>query len=118
MSFIREYLIMFVILYIINIIILFFIKRKFKKNKSVPLLFYLKKLYNIKMNKSIYNKYIWLFAFINTFIIDTSYMAIIYLLKNNILRFIFGIIIIILLIIICYGIFARVYLWKEGNKDV
>ena len=69
MSFIREYLIMFVILYIINIIILFFSKRKFKKNKSVPLLFYLKKLYNIKMNKSIYNKYIWLFAFINTLLL-------------------------------------------------
>ena len=118
MSFIREYLIMFVILYVINYLILFFGRRKFKKNKSISLLLYLKKLYDIKISKSDYNKYIWLFALINTFIIDTSYMIIIYLLNNIILRFIFGIIVVVLLTIICYGIFARVYLWKEGNKDV
>ncbi len=118
MSFIREYLIMFVILYVINYFILTVGKRKFKKNKKIPLLFYLKKLYGISITKKEYGKYIYIFAFINTFVIDTTYIIIIYLLNNIILRFIFGIIIIILLIIICYGLFARIVLLKEGKDDV
>ena len=109
---------MFVILYVINFIVLFLGKRKFKKNKKNSLRVYLNKIYGINVNKEMYERYIWTFSFVNTFIIDTVYIIIIYLLKNVILRFIFGIILIILLTIICYGILARIILMKEGKKDV
>ena len=118
MSFIREYFIMFIILYVINYLILIGSKKRFKKNRSISLLYYLKKVYSISISKDTYGKFIWLFALINTFIIDTSYIVIIYLLNNLILRFVFGIIILILLTVICYGIFARLFLMKEGNKNV
>ena len=114
----REYFFMFILLYIINFIILFLGKKKYNKRKNNSLGFYLNKLYDINISKSIYVKLIWLFALINSFIIDTSYIIIIYLLNNIVLRFIFGIILIILLTIICYGIFARIYLMKEGKKNV
>ena len=118
MNFIREYLFMFVLLFIINYIFLFLNRRKFNKSKNVSLLFYLNKIYGIKINKEKYSKLIWLFSLINTFIIDTTYIILFYLLNNLILRFIFGIILIVLLTIVCYGIFARIYLLKEGKKDV
>ena len=118
MNFIREFLFLFIILYIFNYVILYLYNKKFNKNKNVSLIFYLKKIYGINLNKNGYSKLIWLFAFLNSFIIDTTYIIIFYLLNNLILRFIFGIILIILLTIVCYGIFARLYLLKEGKKDV
>ena len=75
-------------------------------------------LHDIKIDKKSYDRYLFVFVFINTFVIDTSYIIIIYLINNLILRFIFGIIVIILLTIICYGIFARIILMKEGSNDV
>ena len=118
MNVLREYFVMFLLLFFIIFIIMFFSKRKIKKNKSIPIIYYLKKVYGIKIDKKSYDRYLFVFVFINTFVIDTSYIIIIYLINNLILRFIFGIIVIILLTIICYGIFARIILMKEGSNDV
>ncbi len=118
MRIIVEFLILFVVLYFVNYIILSLGKTKYKKGKNIPLAIYFKKVYDINITKSKYVKSIWLFALVNTFIIDTSYIIIIYLLKNNILRIIFGIIVVMLLMVICYGLVARIMMVKEGKKDV
>ncbi len=112
-----EYIIVFIVVYILCYFILLNNKKKYK-NKRTPDMFYLQKIYNIKIKGDVYKKYIYVFALINTFIIDTTYILIVYLFYNLILRIIFGIITIILLTIICYGLFARYYLWKEGNNNV
>ena len=117
MNILLEYIIVFIFVYVLCYIALFINKKKYK-NRRTPDMFYLQKIYNIKINDTVYKKYIYFFALINTFIIDTTYILIVYLLNNLILRIVLGIIILILLTIICYGLFARYYLWKEGNDDV
>lgn len=117
MNIVLEYIIVFIVVYILCYIILLTNKKSYK-NKRTPDIFYLQKIYNIKIKSTVYKKYIYVFALINAFIIDTTYILIVYLLHNLILRIILGIIILILLTIICYGLFARYYLWKEGNDDV
>ena len=36
--------------------------------------------------------------------------------ENWVLRIIFGIVLLILMTIICYGLLGRYYLWKEGRE--
>ena len=112
-----EYIVVFIISYVLCYIILFINKKRYK-NEAIPELIYLKKVYNVKIKSSQYKKDMYIFALVNAFVVDTTYILIIYLLHNLVLRVIFGICIFILLIIICYGLIARYYLWKEGKKNV
>ena len=41
-----------------------------------------------------------------------------YLLKSWVLRIIIGVVLLILLLIICYGLLGRYYMMKEGDKNV
>ena len=113
-----EYLIVFFIVYIFNYFILSINNQKKKKKKNTPEFLYLMKLYGIKIKNINYNNYMLLFALINTFIMDTTYIIVMYLIHNMLLKILLGIIILALLIIICYGLLARYFLWKEGKKDV
>lgn len=95
-----------------------FIKNKLKYNKkNTPTeLLYLKKIYNIDIKKINYKNFVYTYTLINSFIISTLYIVLMYLLDNWILRIIIGIILLILMIIICYGFLGRYYLKKEGRK--
>lgn len=112
-----EYLIVFIIIFILNYFL--FIRKKTKLNKKkVPIeLNYLLSIYKIDIKKLNYKKFVWIYNLINTFIITTIYIIIVYLLDNLILQIIFGMILLILLIIICYGLLGRYYQKKEGIKD-
>ena len=113
-----EYLIVFLVVFILTYI--FFVRKnkKYNKNKIPIELLYLVKVYNLDIKKINYKKFIWIYSFINTFIISTVYILITYLLESLILQIIVGTILLILLIIICYGILGRYYMKKEGNKNV
>ena len=115
MNIFLEYLIVFIIVLIINIFINSFNRKNLPKDTLTPELLYLKKInkINIKqINQDILSK---LIIVINTFIITTIYIILMYLLNNWILRVIIGIILLILMIIICYGLLGRYYLKKEGD---
>ena len=62
-----------------------------------------------KEHKINYKKFIYATSFINTFIIDATYMVVSKLLNKWGWQLLVGIFVIILLIIICYGILGRYY---------
>lgn len=110
-----EYIIIFIAIYTVNYFIFIKNKTKYKKENIPPELVYLKKIYNINLKKINYKQFLYINAIINTFIITTIYIIIIYLLSSIITRIIFGIILLILMIIICYGILGRYYIWKQSK---
>ena len=113
-----EYLIVFVLVFVLNYFL--FIRKKEKYNKkNIPVeLFYLQKLYRINIKKDNYKQFVWIYSLVNTFIITTTYIIIAYLVKGVVLQIILGIVILLLLIIICYGLLGGYYSWKEGKNDV
>ena len=116
MSPLLEYLIVFVVIFIINYFLFIRNKQKYDKNMIPQELFYLKKVYNINIKKINYKKFVWCYSVINTFIVSTAYIIVVMLVEGIIFQIIVGIILLILLIIICYGLLGRYYIWKEGSK--
>lgn len=115
-SFIIEYIIAYIAVFILNYLIFVRKKTTYNKNKVPVEYYYLVSLYKLDEKKIDYKKFIYQTAFINTFIIVTTYMIINRLLNKWIWQLIVGIAIIILLIIICYGILGRYY--QKHNKLV
>ena len=112
----------FIIAYVLVFILywLLFVRKKTKYNKNrVPVEFYyLVSLYGLDQKIINYKRFIYISALINTFIIVFTYMIISKLLHNWILQLLIGIVIIILLIIICYGILGKIYQKKGMKKNV
>ena len=108
MNVMLEYIIVFVGVLVINIFV-----SKFNRNNLgdalSPELIYLKKIYKISINKINRDKVSNVVIVTNTFIISTIYIILMYLLTNWILRGVIGLILLILLIIICYGLIGRYY---------
>ena len=110
-----EYVVVFVVLLILHYFLFVRKQKKYDKNK-VPLeLLYLIRLYDLDVKKINYKKFVWIYSFINTFIISTVYIIIAYLLDKLIMQIIVGVILLILFIIICYGLLGRYYMKKEGK---
>ena len=116
MRVLTEYIFVFIIIFIANYFMLIRNKTKYKKDKAPIELTYLKKVYNINLKKINYKKFVYINALLNTFIITTIYIIVIYLVSTFILRIIIGIILLALLIIICYGLLGRYYLWKQTKE--
>ena len=104
-----EFIIVYVLIFILNY--LFFVRKKTKYNKDkVPIeFFYLVSLYKLDQTKINYKQFIYVTAFFNTFIVAFTYIVIYRLLDKWIWQLLFGIVIIILLIIICYGLLGKYY---------
>lgn len=111
-----EYLLVFIIIFILNYFLFIWKKQKYNKNKIPQELYYLKGLYNINIKKINYKKFVWAYSLINTFIISTTYIVVVRLVNGFIWQIIIGIVLLILLIIICYGLLGRYYMQKEGRK--
>ena len=118
MEIILEYIIVFIFLWLMNYSLFIKTKTKYNKKNIPPELLYLKKIYHINIKKMNYKKFVYTYTLINSFIISTVYIILMYLLNNWIIRIILGIILLILLTIICYGLLGRYYLKKEGKDDV
>lgn len=119
LNIIIEGLIVYTLIWLFNYII--FVKDNKKKKKlkakDMPLeLIYLSSIYEIDSYKINFHKFQIAYCFINSFIITTTYLLVVYLLDSMPLRIIFGIAIVILLIIICYGLLGRYYLYKQGKE--
>lgn len=115
MNIFLEYIIVFILVYVIYY---FLTTKHYKKydKKHIPVeAMYLKKIYNVNITKDKYKNFLYAYSFINAFIITTNYIILMYLLNGWVLRIIIGVILLILMIIICYGLLARYYLKKEGR---
>ena len=112
-----EYVIAYVLVFTLYFFIFVRKKTKYDKNKVPVEFYYLVCLYKLDQEKINYKKFIYASAFINTFIIVTTYIIITKLLNKLIWQILIGVILIILLIIICYGLLGRYY-QKRGKKNV
>lgn len=111
-----ETIIIFTLVFLFNYII-FVKKNKNLKKDDMPLeLIYLSNIYGINPKKIKYRKFQYIYSMINSFIITSTYLAVIYLVKTMIMKIIIGIILLILLIIICYGLLGRYYLHQEEKQ--
>ncbi len=97
----------------------FFVKKmkKFKKDDMPLELIYLSYVCDIDPSKVNYHRFQIAYCFINSFIITTDYLLVIYLIKTMFMRIIIGIVLIILLIILCYGLLGRYYKWQQSKKS-
>ena len=111
-----EYLIVFVIVFILSYFLFIRNKQKYNKDKIPQELYYLKGLYHINIKKINYKKFVWVYSLINTFIIATTYIIVVRLVDGFVYQIIVGVILLLLLIIICYGLLGRYYKQKEGRK--
>lgn len=113
-----EFLISYIVVFILYWLLFVRKKTKYNKNRVPVEYYYLISLYRLDQKKINYKKFIYISALINTFIIVFTYMIISRLLNKWILQLLIGIVIIILLIIICYGILGRIYQKKGMKKNV
>lgn len=113
MNILLEYIIVFIGVLIINYFINKFNKNNFDKKVLTPELLYLKKIYKINIKEKDRDSFERQVIVVNSFIITTIYIILMYLLDNWILRIIIGIVLLILMIIICYGLLGRYYRKKE-----
>lgn len=108
-----ETVIVFVGVFLFNYI---YFVRKNKKLKSddMPLeLIYLSGIYSIDPKKINFRKFQYTYCILNSFIIATTYIITIYYIKYMLLKVVVGIVLIVLLIIVCYGLLGRYYAYKE-----
>lgn len=115
---ILEYLIVFTIILIINYFLYVRKKKRLNKNKIPVELFYLISMYKLDIKKINYKKFLWIYSFVNTFIVSTIYIIVVYLVEGFVWQILIGMVLLILLIIICYGLLGRYYQKKEGIDNV
>lgn len=111
-----ETLIVFILVFLFNYIVFVRKNKKLKKDEMPLELIYLSHIYGINPKKLNYRKFQYTYSFINSFVITTTYLAVIYLIKTMIMKVIIGIVLLILLIIVCYGLLGRYYLYQQEKK--
>lgn len=113
LDFIVSYVLIFILYYF------FFIRKKTKYNKKkIPVeYYYLVRVYALDEKKINYKRFVYVMGFINTFIISFVYVIVFHLLNGFVWQLLCGIVLIILLIVIMYGILGRYY-QKRGKKNV
>ena len=109
-----EYIISFALVFLLYYLLFIRKKTKYNKNKVPVVYYYLVSLYKLKEKEIDYKRFMYISGLINTFIIVTTYIVVFKLLDSWFWMFICGIVIIVLLIIICYGILGRYYMKKQN----
>ena len=117
LQFIIETIIIFVAVFLFNYIVFVRKNKKLKKDEMPLELIYLSSIYGIDPKKLNYRKFQYTYSFLNAFIITTTYLIVTYLIKTMIIKVVIGIVLLILLIIICYGLLGRYYLYKEDKLE-
>lgn len=113
LNIILEYIISYALVFLLYYLLFIRKKTKYNKNKVPVEYYYVISLYGLKEKNIDYKKFMYMTLFVNTFIIVTTYIIVFKLLDNWIWMVICGIVIIILLIVICYGIIGRYYQKKQ-----
>ena len=109
-----EYIICYALVFLLYYLIFIRKKTKYNKNKVPVEYYYLVSLYKLKEKEIDYKRFMYISGLINTFIIVTTYIVVFKLLDSWFWMLICGIVIIVLLIIICYGILGRYYMKKQN----
>lgn len=112
-----EALIIFTLVFLLNYFLFVRKNKKLKKDEMPLELIYLSGIYGIDPKKINFRRFQYTYSLINAFIITTTYMLVIYLIRTMIMKVIIGIVILILLIIICYGLLGRYYLYEEEKSS-
>ena len=113
LRYVFEYVIVFLLVFVINYFLFIRKKKRYNKKKVPVELAYLLLVYKIDVKKINYKRFVWIYSLVNTFIVSTVYMIVMYLAEGIVWQLIVGIILLILLTIICYGIMGRIYERKE-----
>ena len=109
-----EYIISYALVFLLYYLIFIRKKTKYNKNKVPVEYYYLVSLYGLRPKDIDYKKFMYISGLVNTFIIVTTYIVVSKLLNKWFIQLFCGIVIIILLIIICYGILGRYYQKKQN----
>lgn len=109
-----EYIISFALVFLLYYLLFIRKKTNYNKNKVPVEYYYLVSLYKLKEKEIDYKRFMYISGLINTFIIVTTYIVVFKLLDSWFWMLICGIVIIVLLIIICYGILGRYYMKKQN----
>ena len=113
-----EFVIVYVIVFLLNYLIFVRKKTTYNPNRVPVEFYYLVSLYKLNQKKINYKRFVYASALINTFIIVTTYMIVYRLLNKWVWQLLVGIVIILLLIIICYGLLGRYYQKRGMKKNV
>ena len=111
-----EAAIVFILVFLLNYFLFVRKNKKLEKDEMPLELIYLSGIYGINPKKINFKAFQYTYSLINSFIITTTYLLVIYLIKTMLLKVIIGIVLLILLIIICYGFLGRYYLYKEEKE--
>lgn len=117
MKILLEFVILYIIVFVLYFFLFVFKRTKYNKNKVPVEYYYLVNIYKLKKEDINYKKFMYVTAFINSFIIVSTYIIVIYLVKGFFWQLICGIILFALFIVIFYGLLGRYY-WKRGRKNV
>ena len=112
-----EIVVVFTLVFLLNYFLFVRKNKKLKKDEMPLELIYLSGIYGIDPKKINFRRFQYAYSLINAFIITTTYMLVIYLVKYMIFKVIIGIVILVLLIIICYGLLGRYYMYKEDKQS-
>ena len=104
-----EFIIYYIVIFILYYLLFIWKKTRYNKNRVPVEYSYLISLYKIDRKDINYKKFLYQSAFINTFIISFTYIIITHLVSGLIWQIFAGVVIIVLLIIICYGLLAQIY---------
>ena len=113
-----ETLIIFIAVFLFNYFIFVRKNKKLKKDEMPLELIYLSHIYGIDPKKINFRRFQYAYSLLNSFIITSTYLAVIYLIKTMIMKVIIGIVLLILLIIVCYGLLGRYYLYLEEKEEL
>lgn len=116
MQILIESIIIFVFVFLLNYFIFVRKNKKLKKDNMPLELIYLASIYGINPKSIKFRSFQYAYSLINSFIITVTYLLVIYLIKPMILKVILGIIILVLMIIICYGLLGKYYQYMELKK--
>lgn len=111
-----EFIIVYLVMFLFNYVFIVRKNKKYNKNKVPIELLYLLKVYKLDIKSINYKRFVLLSDFINSLIVSLVYVIVFYTLDNLILQIAIGIVLLILLIVICYGILGNYYVRKEEKK--
>ena len=116
--FIIETIIVYTVIFLFNYFVFVRKNKKLKKDEMPLELIYLSHIYGIDPKKINFRRFQYAYSLLNSFIITSTYLAVIYLIKTMIMKVIIGIVLLILLIIVCYGLLGRYYLYLEEKEEL
>ena len=113
-----EFVIAYVLVFVLYFLLFVWKKTRYNKNRVPVEYYYTVSLYGLDQKKVNYKKFVYTSAFINSFIIVFTYMIVSKLLHKWMIQLLIGVVIVLLLIVICYGILGRIYVKKGMRKNV